>query len=87
MAGMPTNVLDAGGCRVARCDFDGDATHSECAANARLVAAAPDMLAALHAVLAVTQDREGFVRQGPRAFAVVEQLATDAIAKAEGRQP
>lgn len=51
MAGMPTNVLDAGGCRVARCDFDGDDTHPECRANALLIAAAPDLLAmAQHAL-------------------------------------
>lgn len=44
MAGMPTNVLDHGGLRVARCDFDGDFDNLEAHANARLIAAAPDLL-------------------------------------------
>jgi len=43
MLGIPTNVLDSGGMRVARCDFDGDFGNSQAHANARLIAAAPDM--------------------------------------------
>jgi hypothetical protein len=47
MSAMPTNVLTQGGLRVARCDFDGDFAHPEAHANARLIAAAPEMLNAL----------------------------------------
>lgn len=50
MAGMPTNILDGGGLRVARCDFDGDFDHPQAHANARLIAAAPELLAALTAM-------------------------------------
>lgn len=49
MAGMPTNVLDDRGIRVARCDFDGvpDGPHAaEMHANARLIASAPERLSA-----------------------------------------
>ncbi len=46
MDGMPTNVLAADGTRIARCDFDGDFSHPECAANARLFSAADALLAA-----------------------------------------
>lgn len=49
MAGMPSNVLSAGGLRVARCDFDGNFDSAEARANAKLMAAAPDMFAALEA--------------------------------------
>lgn len=37
MAGMPTNVLDSSGLRVARCDFDGDFNHPEAIANAKRI--------------------------------------------------
>jgi hypothetical protein len=47
MGSMPTNVLAMSGMRVARCDFDGDFEHPEAHANARLVAAVPEMLNAL----------------------------------------
>lgn len=52
MAGMPTNVLGAGGLRVARCDFDGDFDNPEAHANARLIAAAPELLEACQALIA-----------------------------------
>ena len=52
MAGMPTNVLDTGGSRVARCDFDGDFDSPEAHANARLIAKAPAMLDELTALRA-----------------------------------
>jgi len=52
MAGMPTNVLDSGGLRVARCDYDGDFDSPEAHANARLIARAPAMLAELTALTA-----------------------------------
>jgi len=51
MAGMPTNVLNLGGLRVARCDFDGDFNSVNAHANARLIAAAPDLYAALTCIL------------------------------------
>ena len=51
MAGIPTNILGVGGLRVARCDFDGDFDSPEAHANARLIAAAPELLMALEAVL------------------------------------
>ena len=44
MAGMPTNVLDLGGLRIARCDYDGDFDSPEAQANALLIAKAPAML-------------------------------------------
>jgi len=47
MAGMPTNVLDGAGLRVARCDFDGDFDNPQARANATLIAAAPDLYALL----------------------------------------
>jgi hypothetical protein len=50
MAGMPTNILGAGGLRVARCDFDGDFNNPEAHANARLIATAPELLEALEYV-------------------------------------
>lgn len=39
MAGMPTNILNAAGMRIARCDFDGDFNHSAAHANAAYIAA------------------------------------------------
>jgi len=45
MANMPTNVLDSGGLRVARCDFDGDFDHPQAHANARAIAALPALVA------------------------------------------
>ncbi len=51
-------------------------------ANARLIAAAPDMLAALKAMLPENNDDP--INRGRPPFGVCEQ-ARDAIAKAEGR--
>ena len=53
MADMPTNVLDACGLRVARCDYDGNACFLSAHANAKLISAAPELLAALQGVLRV----------------------------------
>jgi len=39
MHGMPTNVLDVGGLRVARCDFDGDTSHPLSHLNAERIVA------------------------------------------------
>jgi hypothetical protein len=50
MSGMPTNVLGAGGIRVARCDFDGDFEHQQAHANARLIAMSPEMFEVLQAI-------------------------------------
>jgi hypothetical protein len=50
MSGMPTNVLGAGGIRVARCDFDGDFEHPQAHANARLIAVSPEMFEVLQAI-------------------------------------
>ncbi len=58
-------------------DYDGEA-----AANARLIAAAPDLLAACRATLAHMYDDE---IDAPTAAQLTEQL-TRAIAKAEGGQ-
>lgn len=57
MSGMPTNVLDDSGVRVARCDFDCDLDHPEASANARLIASAPELLDALRDVLPYAESR------------------------------
>jgi outer membrane murein-binding lipoprotein Lpp len=45
MAGMPPNILNDAGLRVARCDFDGDFAHSDAHTNAAyIVAASPDAI-------------------------------------------
>ena len=68
MAGIPTNVLDSGGLRVARCDYDGDFDSPEAHANARLIAKAPAMLAELTALHA---ERAKLVRVLEAAVALV----------------
>jgi hypothetical protein len=40
MAGMPTNILNSSGLRVARCDFDGDVNHKDAIANSAYISAA-----------------------------------------------
>lgn len=77
MSGMPTNVLGNGGIRVARCDFDGDFGHPECAANARLIAAAPDLL---EAVKEFCRRVEAGEVRSIKSYAIFKA----AIAKAEG---
>jgi hypothetical protein len=37
MSGMPTNILDESGMRVARCDFDGDFESHEATENAHYI--------------------------------------------------
>jgi hypothetical protein len=56
MDGMPTNVLASDGTRIARCDFDGNFDHPECAANARLFSAADALLASCIQVESETPD-------------------------------
>lgn len=46
-SGLETNVIGHTGIRVARCDFDGADPCAESIATARLIAAAPELLAAL----------------------------------------
>lgn len=58
MAGMPTNVLDAGGLRIARCD-NGECDHPEAQANARLIAAAPALLEVVEALLLARESMGG----------------------------
>ena len=81
MAGMPTNVLDGAGLRVARCDFDGDFDNPQARANATLIAAAPDLYAALEFV------RKYAVMRASKGDALPAQLTSAvnaALAKAEG---
>ncbi len=63
MDGMPTNVLDASGVRIARCDFDGNFDHPECTANARLFSAADALLASCIEVESETPD-DSYKREG-----------------------
>lgn len=53
-----------------------------CEANARLIAAAPDLLAVCRAVVAGTNAKNGFVGVGSDIY----MAARAAIAKAEGRE-
>lgn len=94
MAGMPTNVLDAGGMRVARCDFDGDFDSPEAHANARLIAAAPALLAALTALLKTIRSEMPPFEAGREAQvnwaeerATARKNAESAIALASPQQP
>lgn len=57
-----------------------DKDHAECIANARLIGAAPDLLAACKALYATH-------KQGKGQCCSAADMAIDAIAKAEGRQP
>lgn len=82
MDGMPTNVVTEGGLRVARCDFDGDFSSPEASANAHLVSAAPDLLAALKAArFQMTNQRYSKPRLGMEKEC---DMADAAIAKAMG---
>lgn len=55
MHGIPTNLLDQSGCRMARCDFDGT-VNVDAIKNAKYIKRAvnsyADMLAALQAIVA-----------------------------------
>lgn len=76
-----------------------DKDHAECIANARLIAAAPDMHAALQTVIACPQAAVALARVGTGKFIGIDQWGGEqwvsnalddiraAIAKAEGRQP
>jgi hypothetical protein len=78
------------------CDADGEVrgcapiafckgSHHEARSNARLIAAAPDLLAALEALrLAREQDKYRSWEKGAPDFNKAEALADDAIAKAKG---
>ena len=52
MTGCPWNVLSYSGLRVARCDFDGDETHPQVAANAKFIAVAHEAISQLLGQLA-----------------------------------
>lgn len=82
MSGMPTNVIGSSGIRVARCDFDGDFSHPECAANAHLIAAAPDMYEALERAMSYLIVLAGSDDSEAKEIIIACQAA---IAKAEGR--
>lgn len=73
-AGMPSNRI------LARFDGDGDGPDAQSIADARLIAAAPDMLEALKAAFVFTEEVKMNDRQ-LEAFKLMEA----AIAKAEGR--
>ena len=90
MAGMPTNILDSSGLRVARCDYDGEMDNPQCDANARLIAAAPDLLEACRNVLRTCEHVEPW--DGDDGGVMIEvslsrrtiHALREAIAKAEG---
>lgn len=84
------------GCGAAQHSHPGAAfTDEECKANGRLIAAAPDLLAACQALIKYCSRRDGslaryqewmqaFIEDGSTITEAVERAA-DAIAKAEGR--
>ena len=47
MAGLPTNVLNSAGLRVARCDYDGEMDNPECGRNAEFITLARNAMPAL----------------------------------------
>lgn len=79
MLGMPTNVLGPDGCRLARCDFDGDFDHPEAHANAKLFSAAPELYAALERFMQIAWETH---RTDP-----AYDLGRAALAKARGETP
>ena len=66
------------------CDHDGWVDLSVPRANARLIAASPDMLEALKAAIANSDANVGSLGRTPEAQAVYDQVAAS-IAKAESR--
>jgi hypothetical protein len=78
MAGMPTNILNAAGLRIARCDFDGDFDHSDARANAAyIVAASPDeVLKLLDENAALKADVERLMKEISRLSAINFSLST-----------
>lgn len=70
-------VNDATGNGIANCGYDG---RGECKANARLIAAAPDLLAALDRVDAYLSPFDG----EEDAYAEIRSAIQQAIAKAKG---
>ena len=56
------------------------------AANARLIAAAPDSLGTLRAILEWTESRDGDARTDENIIGTIGQMARAAIAKATGQQ-
>ena len=65
------------------CDM-GDYPNSEDAANARLIAAAPDMLAALRRYIRLDDDHRAGCEIEPEDWAECHEAAIDAIAKTRG---
>jgi hypothetical protein len=66
------------------CSDDGDLNRpEECKANARLIAAAPDMLAAIKLAVAILTENGKLIFDGVHGAAVARMNAT--IAKAEGQ--
>lgn len=80
---VATNVIGGLAYRVARCDFDGAEPCPEAMANARLVAAAPDLLTACSAALSLLGDTRISQRSPGEKGDVVADLRA-AIAKARG---
>ena len=87
MAGLPTNVIATSGIRVARCDFDGDATHVDCLANAHLIASAPDLYEACKEFLYAPEYKCDECDHGfsDEEYAAIVKMKA-AIAKAEGHE-
>lgn len=87
----PLFVMDSNGDRIARCDglnmadFGPDPQHAK--ANARLIAAAPDLLAALKLLYAETADYIRVNNLGDVHHNQSMQLASAAIVKAETGKP
>ncbi len=74
----PTTILVGEKRVIAECSGNGEYTDEECLANARLIAAAPDMLEALESFLAYISSRV----PGEKSLAYLEAEA--AIRKAKG---
>lgn len=84
----------AGGHCIAECFLDirvhGEGAHDECSANARLIAAAPDMLTALQAIRnavgALPEGLEGYLESLDEPVAMVRQAIARATTGAEMRE-
>lgn len=87
MLGMPTNVLGPDGCRLARCDFDGDFNHPEAHANAKLFSAAWDMHVALVEARKWLAADDAFQADYPEDWEALINKIDAALAKARGETP
>lgn len=81
----PTGEAIASTWKFGQFDIGGRNSHDEAQANAQLMAAAPEMLAALRALLATNSCREATYNFNVSLAEAVD-VARTAIAKAEGRQ-